>query len=787
MKDKNNKSKKGKGTIALSQIFLLVLSTIAVSYLLASSLPLVSAAEAGGQCVKDNGVTVEISSINLNEWCEKNGKTAACIYSSGVYQSVRDHKKVTCPAEEDSGGGSVNTNNLPISAVAAAAVERFKPEPIITPPDTSLPEPIEPPKVTPEKEPGLFSYFSTKPTAGGGWKGVGGYIASNAAVAYGIGKTVGWGLQLLGADEKTAENFGSSAAWGYFAGSMAAKVASGIGAQGFWTASFLGLPVLGWIGGGIWVLWSLFTWKDSRYYQVTFSCMQWDASTGENDCKLCNSEDIPCTEYRCMSLGTHCTYLEEEQLCVFDNREDTTPPIIEPWEEVLTEGYEYSPDNAISPPNRGVKIVNPKKDEGCIEPFTPLEFGISLDKPARCKISLTGGRSFEDMGNMFMGGKGLTIYNHSNIIPPIPSAGALKAENLTLREGGEFSLYIRCETRQGYSTQSDFVFNLCVDDGPDIDAPEITRTSITNNAPVSYFDEGEEREVNLTIYTHEPAQCRWSRLEQAYEDMPAESQINCPASLNPLDTADAGDYRCEQTTLTGLKNRENNDYYFSCIDQPKAEEESLRNAMEVPYHFRLIGTQPLLLDSAEPNNTIIRDSTDVIKVMLKAKTSAGYDKGKSRCEFKRNDEDEKRYVIFLGDEDYSNYEHEQRQDLAAGIYSYDIRCVDLGGNAATTTISFTIETDTTAPTIVRAFREGDYLKIGTEEDAKCVYNDVLTIGCIYDFEDGTEMDREDVKYGTTHSLPWNSDKTFYIKCEDEFKNRPNPADKCSIIARPYGD
>jgi len=416
-----------------------------------------------------------------------------------------------------------------------------------------------------------------------------------------------------------------------------------------------------------------------------------------------------------------------------------------------------------------------------------LKFGIELDKPAKCKMTTSRPSSFEDMGNNWMRG-GLS-YNHEETLPPVPSKGALEAKNLTLKEGGEFSLYIRCETRQKISSPIDFVINFCVDDGPDTGEPSITRTSIVNNSPVSYFDEGEEREINLTIYTHEPAQCRWSRLEQAYEDMPIENEINCPFPdpTDFLDKTNLGDYRCEQTTLTGLENRENKDYYFSCIDQPHLEgeeDEYLRNAMEVPYHFRLIGTQPLILDSAEPNNTIIKDSTGVIKVILEAKTSAGFDRGKSNCEFKRSTDKESRYVLFRSDGKYDNYEHEQRLDLPAGDYSYDLRCVDLGGNAVTTTITFTVETDTTPPIIVRAFREGDNLKVVTNENATCVYSNTLTIDCGYDFEDGTEMDRDIVGYGTIHSLPWNSDKTFYIKCEDEFKNRPAP-DKCSITARPY--
>jgi len=36
-----------------------------------------------------------------------------------------------------------------------------------------------------------------------------------------------------------------------------------------------------------------------------------------------------------------------------------------------------------------------------------------------------------------------------------------------------------------------------------------------------------------------------------------------------------------------------------------------------------------------------------------------------------------------------------------------------------------------------------------------------------------------------HQTDWKSDKTFYIKCEDEFGNRPSDPGECSIIINPY--
>jgi len=120
---------------------------------------------------------------------------------------------------------------------------------------------------------------------------------------------------------------------------------------------------------------------------------------------------------------------------------------------------------------------------------------------------------------------------------------------------------------------------------------------------------------------------------------------------------------------------------------------------------------------------------------------------------------------------------EEREYVLPSKIDY-ICFVDFAGNSDTREISFTIETDTVPPVVVRIFRDGLNLKIITSEEATCVYDNK---DCLYDFDDGIGMTTSDDK---VHSTAWDSNKNFYIKCQDEFGNQPAPQ-SCSITVRPF--
>ncbi len=115
--------------------------------------------------------------------------------------------------------------------------------------------------------------------------------------------------------------------------------------------------------------------------------------------------------------------------------------------------------------------------------------------------------------------------------------------------------------------------------------------------------------------------------------------------------------------------------------------------------------------------------------------------------------------------------------LTEGNYSYSIRCIDLGGNADTETIGFGVETDLSSPLVVRAYKEDNFLKLITNEEAECVYS---TFACNYEFEEGTLMTNVGER---NHFTPWdNPSSNLYVKCQDKFGNKPAP-DRCSIVVR----
>lgn len=689
-----NKLRKERG-LAISQIILLIVSIIAISYVLENNFSVVSAAE-GGSASSDD---------------EESKKTPTSTQPRVTFPVL------TFPSLTDILGHAPAGSPTPTK------------------------DKIEPPITE-----------GTKFTIVG--------IIKDAGITLGIyygGRSL---LKLTGMSHEWADSLAASFAVGYGIQKIVFPILSKLKIltiSGPW----------GWVITGIAMLLTfLFTFKKTKYAVVTFSCYPWDAPTGGEDCEECNKQDIlSCGEYQCRSLGRSCAFLSNEELCYWNNTGDVDPPIIQPWEDILTPEYVYKPDDAISPPDRGV-IIERESESGCVLPFTPLRFGVILNEPAKCKIDSDREKDFEDMSSFF-GGSPTDKYNHSYTLS-LPSPDALAEQNITLQNDGQSSLYVRCEDQQGNSNPANFVFKYCVDEGPDTFPPVIKDTSILNGMPIGF----NQTSVDLKIYVNELVECRWSHLDKGYDDM--ETDMSCSTDVLEMNAQSL--YECS-TTLTGLNDGVDNDFYFRCEDQPHlkgTDRERDRNKNPSSYKFTLVGTRPLVIDSVEPNEEIIRDSTDLVKVTLEARTSAGYDEGAANCYFS-DTEAENSFVKFF---ETGTYEHTQDLRLSEGDYTYYIRCIDLGGNSDSATTSFTIESDFTAPVVVRIFREGQNLKIMTNEEAACVYSND---DCFYDFDDGIGMTTSDDK---VHSTEWDSNKNFYIKCQDEFGNKPFP-NQCSITVRPF--
>lgn len=610
-------------------------------------------------------------------------------------------------------------------------------------------------------------FLSTQ--AGGGYdallKGVGW-----AAVAAGVAMMIGGFIFDDGSSGATALTAGVAAGAFTFGALDTLTRDGGALANSNWVGGD-GFKNIGWslaIGALVFYL----MYEDEKQEIVTFNCYSWEAPTGGRYCDQCNNQlktlGVPCSEYQCKSLGQACGLLNpntDEAICEWIHPHDVEYAIIEMNSQTLSMNHIYTPDNTISPPDRGVFIQNRDHSQGKIKAYFPLSFGISTfdsrtgePEATKCRVDFERKGSFDEM-RFYLGGSSTYKFNHTQVMS-LPGPSATREQNLTIMPDGKYDLYIRCVDANGNENPAAFVVKFEVEDGPDLTAPEIVSTSILNNAPISY----NQTSVDLKVYVNEPANCRWSRLDQAYQDMP--ERMVCANQIINMNTQMV--YECS-TTLTGLESGKNNDFYFRCEDL--AEQ---KNTMQQSRKFTLVGTRPLLMTSLSPSqDSVVKRASDPVEVEFKIETAAGYSNGASVCYYSLtgNQNDETQFF------ETNSYEHSQKIYLGAGEYTYYFRCVDLGGNAVINQTTFRVESDNEPPVVTRIYHEQSYLKIITDEEASCVYD---TVSCTYNFEDGFSMTSTNE---FDHYIDWDTNIEYFIKCRDKNGKEPLP-NQCSVIVSP---
>ena len=80
-----------------------------------------------------------------------------------------------------------------------------------------------------------------------------------------------------------------------------------------------------------------------------------------------------------------------------------------------------------------------------------------------------------------------------------------------------------------------------------------------------------------------------------------------------------------------------------------------------------------------------------------------------------------------------------------------------------------------APVVARVYEESNMLKLVTVRNSQCAYS---LSDCDFAFSEGTEMPYSNT---TNHVAEWKQDKTYYIKCRDQFVSEPAG---CSIVVQP---
>jgi hypothetical protein len=613
-----------------------------------------------------------------------------------------------------------------------------------------------------------------------------------------LGEGVAWGLAVWGIsagiaamlpDEKAKNwvtSIGRAVAAGVFAAKATAAVVSmynklkspgGIG-EGHQAGEIGGWGAGASIVVGLITAYLVFAYtykkEKEKEQSIEFKCMAWQAPNGGASCGKCNDNPLmPCSEYRCKSLGQTCKLINAgttSAKCIDGGRNDVTSPGIKPWQEILTKGYAYS-NVRERPPGKtsgtsGMKITY---NNGCLPAFSPFEFGIittdtgGVSQPSQCKIDFDHTKTFDEM-EYYMNDDNLYVNEHSQAmsLPGVDLVDKLISEanaSLEIKNDGEYNFYIRCKDGNGNVNADEFTVSFCVDKTPDVTAPIIKATNPISSSAVLYQVDN----VSTDVYVNEPSQCRWSRKDASYENM--ENQMKCSNNLWEMNAEFL--YTCK-TTLTGIKDKQENKFYFRCVDLSKQE-----NKMSQSYEYSLFGSQPLNILKTSPNETI-SGATSTVTTTLSVLTDNGFKNGESTCYYSGNKD-----KGFIEMAETGRNSHSQSLDLTEGSYTYYFRCVDAGGNTASNSTQFRIFVDRYAPVVTRIYNFEGKLTINTDEESSCKYS---TTSCNFDMnKEGIAMPYDNNKM---HYAEWKTSQSYYIKCMDKDNNQPNPSE-CSAIIRPY--
>jgi len=495
---------------------------------------------------------------------------------------------------------------------------------------------------------------------------------------------------------------------------------------------------------------------------LKYECQTYRAPSGSSACEICGEDGVPCSEYRCKSLGQKCEYNEpsgaDRGYCKASS--DVSPPKITPLRNFVSENYSYA-----SITQSGFSI-NPD-----ILPNTAIQFGVKTDEEALCKFDIgVSGNSFEEMENEL----GENWGREHKVVLSLPGQTAANIANASehnIITEGNFKVYVRCMDGAENWNIDPFLITFNVMDTPDTIAP-----IISNLNPVSGFRiKHNTTQQVVSFKINEPAECRWDLRDVEYDLML--NDLNCDTTLT--DYGALNGYGC-YGSLTNVTNdtKEFTEYYIRCKDQPWLEglETDIykRNTNFESKKYILKASEELLITELTPRGDVIKNALET-SITLRAVTFGGGFSGKAMCVWKINNGAPR---IFFNTN--SSIHSQVLTNRSEGEYNLTVACVDQSGNRVTNTTSFSLTIDRLSPSVSRAYYSSGSLKVITDENSECKYTDDSRVACSFDFRNINISSMSGT--GKQHTIAWEDDKTYYIKCGDYYDNI-NPG--CGIIVRTY--
>ena len=399
----------------------------------------------------------------------------------------------------------------------------------------------------------------------------------------------------------------------------------------------------------------------------TFVCDSWVPPTGGQDCEKC-SEFEKCDEYKCSSLGAACEFKNEngEQACVWENRGDTTPPIIDLMPITPLKEDDFIPVGGNL--NTGYQFKN------IILSYTPLEIGIETNERSQCKISKLSGKTYDEMTN-YLGNAGY-FFDHKMLIP-ISNEEEIEGDEVVINKAGQsYLFYVKCQDVNGNKNIHDYFVKFDVSNAPDKQAPIIEDFSIKNQAYIPYGKASTE----LIVYLNEAASrnggCKYSTEDKNYEQM--ENSLICLQN-----SVDRNRYSCSTKPDEKLQLRQNQDntFYFRCKDNF-----GNTNTQSQPAGgYTLKSSKQLQITSSEPEGRV-----ETVDVELKLATSNGAENGKAKCYYSLTKFFDPNGLLFKNTD---SIEHLATLTLQPEkSYNFYAWCRDIAGNEDTKNVEFFLTT-----------------------------------------------------------------------------------------------
>jgi len=610
----------------------------------------------------------------------------------------------------------------------------------------------------------LYSATAGSIQTGGLFSGAGGgslagslQFAGVALIGFVIGSYLGeWIAQETGLQGEAVSLAQHS---GGFIGASAALMYFGYLGPAGWAVIGVALVInaLGWAFG----------LGKTRDTTVEFECLPWQAPTGEANCGACNEDPLrPCTPYRCEAIGQTCRLLNEE----LDTENPTCESIpYEPNPPEISPGMTLDENsNFENTQTNSVEIKSILRSDGCLQEFTTTSFTLITDEAAQCKYDFVGtSNNFNDKANDFPKESNAFTYNHTFEIsmPSLDSLSQYEIDGDLTEFYGNSKLYVRCQDYWENFNINEYLVNFCIHSGPDENAVwhELTRTIPENGDYLPYNTTNQE----MKIWLNEPAECKYDTTADLSYDL----MTNSMSCITGISHKELFGWRCG-ADLVNLTAGENN-FYIKCKDQPwkNTSEDHLRNVNIDDYSYTLYVTEnPLNITSVLPKG-IVTGGAEPISIDLEAYTSGGMSRGESTCYYDWAGN----WVMFF--DTFSNHHKQEGLNLMGGNFNIPIKCEDNAQNIAYNNATFELDIDSSAPNIARVYREGGSLRLITDEDAICYYHNLESCNPFV-IENSSSMT---IGFSKSHSVNWNPQQTYYVKCEDAWGNM-NP--DCSIVVRP---